>query len=211
LALARRTNREICRIAAELLYKYGREVDVPVDVDEMAEYDVEIKVETRKGFHADRGIEGAITQDLKRIIIDDWLFNKNIRWRVTIAHEIAHADFIRTLAADDDEAWKATNLGISDADNDALEAEAQIFADALLVPDASLTRLHADVIERLKKTDREVRKLSPARKEHMAGDIARQLEVPTRMVERRLTSLSLDGWGTEADDPHILPGFVRED
>jgi len=215
LALERRTNREVRRIAAELLYKFGRKEDVPVDVDEMAEFDVDIRVETRKGLHADRGIEGAITQDLTTILIDDGLFTKNIRWRVTIAHEMAHAvlhaDFIRALASDDDEAWKSANLGISGADNDVLEAEAQIFADALLVPDASLTRLHAEVIEKLKRSGREVHEVSSASKEHLAGDIARQLEVPTRMVERRLASLSLDGWGSESDDAHLRPGFVRED
>ena len=211
MALSRRTNREIRRLAAELLYDHGREEDIPVDVDELAEYDLGIRIETRAGLHADKGIEGAIAKNLKTIYLDNELFHKNIRWRVTIAHEIAHAvlhaDFIGSLECEDDQSWKVMTLEISDADNDVLEAEAQVFADALLVPDASLTLLHAQIIDELKKAGREISELSAASKVHLAGNIARQLEVTTRMVERRLSSLSLDGWGSEADNAHLLPGF----
>lgn len=100
MPLKRRPDREIQEIASDLLQKFGLDQMTEFDVDDLA-LDLGITIETRMGLHAEKGIEGTISQDLKRIYLDNDLFRNEIRWRSTVAHEIGHAvlhaNFIQTL------------------------------------------------------------------------------------------------------------------
>lgn len=100
-------------------------------------------------------------------------------------------------------------MAIPNADNDVLEAEVEIFSDAVLVPEASLRHIHSETLQELKKAGREIDELSPTSKEAIAGRMARKFLVSTRTLERRLTSLALKGWCSEADS-RLLDGFTRK-
>lgn len=202
---------EIRQIAEEFLLKFGCEDNAPVDVDELAQYDLGIDIQSRAGLHADKGIEAAISHDLKTIFIENSLFGDEKRWRSAIAHEIAHvilhAEFIGGLPCDGDQKLVEAIVSIPGAEMDIVEKEAQIFAETILVPEASLKRIHGEQLELLAKMERRIDQLSDKSKESIAGKIADVFEVGTGTVIRRLQVLELEGWQPEPDATHLLKGF----
>lgn len=216
MALRRRSTTEIHRIAAELLYKFGFEECAPVAIEEMAEFDLHLRLEPRVGLHADKGIHGAVSYDLSTIYIEHSIWVQERAWRLAVAHEVAHIilhdEFIRSLEGPDENSLKAEVIGISTADNDVLEHEAEAFVDAIMVPEESLKRFHSEELAKLEPLGRSISELSPSSKQALAGRMARSLDVPTAMVERRLEFLGFEGWEPRAEaDTRLLPGFVRND
>jgi Zn-dependent peptidase ImmA (M78 family) len=216
LALRRRGTGDIHRIAAELLFKYGFEECAPVEIEEMAEFDLGLMLVPRVGLHAEKGIHGAVSYDLSTIYIEHSIWTKERAWRLAVAHEVAHiilhGDFIRSLKGTDEDSLKAEVTGISATDNDVLEHEAEDFVDAIMVPEESLKRFHREELAKLEALDRSISELSPSSRQAIAGRMARSLDVPTAMVERRLELLGFQGWEPQADaDVRLLPGFGRND
>lgn len=215
MALQRRSRAVIHSMASDLLYRYGFEECAPVAVEEMAEFDRGLSIEPRAGLHADIGVQGAVSYDLTTIYIENSLWTNERLWRNAIAHEVAHivlhGEFIRSLDGGQVDGLRAAVLGITDADNDVLEYEAEAFVDALLVPESSLRTLHDGVVEELAASGRSISELSESSKQTLAGRMARALEVPTSMVIRMLVFHKLDGWLPEPDtDTRSRPGFRRE-
>ena len=133
---------------------------------------------------------------MSAIYVDEYIYSSHPRrYRFSLAHEIAHAcihqKVFRELAFTDIEGWRRCQQLISDADHNWLEWQAYVFAGLILVPpDPLKERFHAAVV-RVAEAGLSLDTASEAARRAIAQDLARQFDVSTSVVEKRLEKDSL--------------------
>ena len=138
---------EIRSKAAQFLAKQPSAGDMPVPIEQIIEFDLDIEIRPAAGLEAKLGVGGWMTPDMETIFVDLQTFvSKPCRYRFTLAHEIAHptlhaAEFSRVLGP-------CKTLGdyertLSSTDNtwsDRREWQANTFAGLILVPPEALAK-----------------------------------------------------------------------
>lgn len=162
----------------------------PVPIDAMVERKGIFILEI-PGLRRASGVAGQISNDLTEIQVDSVLFTSHLdAYRYTIAHEAAHLELhgplISSIGIDSKQDWKQYLANQPAALNDRVETEAAIFARYVLVPDERLKAAWQSATDLLAKGGRNIDLLTDESKSVVAANIARQFQVPTWMIERRL-------------------------
>jgi Zn-dependent peptidase ImmA (M78 family) len=187
-----RTNEEI-RAAAELfLEERNRTGQIPVPIEEIIEFDLGLEIVPVRGLQERFGIEGYLSTDLASIYVDERVMQQvPVRYRFTLAHELAHRvlhpQIVSAAAVEDPEEWKESIRSLLSPEHYArVEYQAYEFAGCLLVPRVPLLGAFQGAAERAERYGVKLDLLSDASISRVAGSIAKQFQVSTQVVERRL-------------------------
>jgi len=134
-----RSYTEIRRLADRFREKYWSKKNMPLDIELIAERDLEISIDVRRDLNALFDIRGFLNLKENIIFIDEYFFEKNEEFsRFTIAHEIGHKELHSSIY----ERAKITTIeeyhkfssSLSEEEYQRFEDQANIFAGCLLVP-----------------------------------------------------------------------------
>jgi len=143
--------------------------EIPLDVEEIAEFDLDIEIRTTIGILEECGVPAQIGPGDERPIIsvdaEQWRLQTPF-YRYSVAHEIGHyvlhKEWLESVwqLVDSIEVWKQVIASRSEDDYAWLEAQADEFASYLLAPEkvfdpfleAQLTRI-ADIVGTLQADD----------------------------------------------------------
>jgi len=132
---------EIWEQADAFLDQYWPSRKLPVDILNIAEFDLHLDFRTIRDLKQDSDIDALLLKDRTTILVDHWQFmetQRPNRLRFSVAHEIGHlvlhCDIIEQFMCDSVKEWVAEIQGRRDSDYYRLEWQADEFAGRILVP-----------------------------------------------------------------------------
>lgn len=130
---------EIVMGAYNFLVKFGCENDVPVPIEEIAEFELNVDIVPTPGLLDVFDIDGGTAFDLSTIYVDEFIYkHRPTRFRFTIAHECGHIylheKYIRLFGFDSIERWQDFQDQIDSDDYSRLEFQGYAFGGLVLVP-----------------------------------------------------------------------------
>jgi len=142
---------QIRTISEKFLKEHNPKLLTPIPIEEIAELELSIKLNSVKDLRKEFDIDGFIHSNFKEITIDDHVFNMyEERTRFTIAHEIGHAILHRKIyeqfEIDSKEKYRKFQNIIPEKDQKWLEIQANIFAGCVLVPTKPLKKLAKEML-----------------------------------------------------------------
>jgi len=138
--------------AIKFLKTYCNPLSIPVPIDRIVEFDLEMDIIPIPGLKRDLtqagfDIDGFISSDFKSITVDQYTMeaeNMGARYRFTLSHEIGHKvlheDLYQQYRFDTFDEWKSTILNMPIQEREMIEWQAREFAGLVLVPRAILKR-----------------------------------------------------------------------
>jgi Zn-dependent peptidase ImmA (M78 family) len=187
-----RRSQEELRTQAELfLDQHHPSGEVPVPIEEIVEFELGLEIRPIRDLRKRFGFEGSLSSDLTTILVDEELETRFIsRYRFTLAHEVGHlvlhAEQVQAIASETTSEWKATVQSIPALDYSRMEFQAYEFAGCLLVPRQPLLALYEEAGRLAEEHGIDLAELQDTSIDYIAGWIARNLDVSTAVVERRL-------------------------
>lgn len=135
----KRTYANIRSLSENFLREYHPKLSIPTPIEEIAELQLNIKLNTVINLKQKFDIDGFIHSNFKEITIDDYVFNTyEERTRFTIAHEIGHSilhkNIYNKFNIKTKEEYRKFQNSIPNEDQKWLEIQAHIFAGCVLVP-----------------------------------------------------------------------------
>ena len=166
---------------------------IPVEVEEIIEFGLGMEIRPIKALQARFGFEGALTHDLRTIIVDeDHMVRYANRYRVTLAHELGHhvlhGDIIAAMIFEDKPGWKEAVSSIDPGAYGRLEHHAYVFAGHLLVPSAPLLASCQEAQTLALQHGIDLTEMGTSAISYVAGRIAREYRVSTAVMERRIAA-----------------------
>jgi hypothetical protein len=152
---------EIRGIADDFLEKYHPSCEIPVPIEEIVEFRLELDIIPIPGLQDVMETDGLTTDgfiygDQSAIAVDEFVYKKRpSRYRFTLAHEIGHLIlhpqcFKERVTSIDK--WKEYINNISDPQYSMMEWQANCFAGLVLVPIDCLKEKIPQVIEAMRQT-----------------------------------------------------------
>jgi hypothetical protein len=180
--------------ADRILDQYWPSRNIPVEVFEIVEFDIGLRIETVSGLKRAADVDALLLGDLKTIIVDweEFLDDRaQNRMRFSVAHElghfILHSEVIRQLRYGSVNEWIATIQALPDDQYRWLEQHAYEFAGRLLVPPLRLRDAFSQAIHQAKEhgfTNWD--SSGDTGLEYVAQSIGRSFRVSGEVIERRL-------------------------
>ena len=177
--------------ADSFLSRYHPSRSIPIPIEEIIDLSLKLDIVPTPGLKRGFEVDAFISRDMATIYIDDYIYlNVPTRYRFSLAHEIAHAvlhqKVFHSLSFTNIAEWKVVQAAIPEDDYGKLEWQAYAFAGHVLVPSAQLRQRFAEARTFAEEQGVDVRSLSEDARRMMAGFLARQFEVSTAVVEKRL-------------------------
>lgn len=141
--------------AENFLNQYVKTDDLPIEIEEIIDCDLEINIipvnSLRRGFE----VEAFISNDFKSLYVDNQVYEKfEYRYRFSLAHEIdhyyLHRDIYQQFQFSNVEEWKQIIENIPIKEYSWLEKQAYDFAGLVLVPDFALQNRFDNAVGKLK-------------------------------------------------------------
>lgn len=185
------TVQQIGEAAENVLNGHQLERAIPVEIEEIIEFGVEIEIRPVKALYDRFGFEGALSHDLQTILVDADIQHRNLnRYRFTLAHELGHyvlhGGYISSLIFDEKSDWKKAVTGIDPKSYGRMEYQAYMFAGHILVPTQSLVDSCKEAQEIAIERNIDLSAMGEGAISYVAGWIAKEYKVSTSVIERRL-------------------------
>lgn len=135
-----------------------------------------------------------ITRDLQEIRVDEFVYHHRVnRYRFSLAHELAHRLLHREqwqqMQFHDVASWKeAVSESIPDREYGLVEFHANFFAGLVLVPPPELRSRFEACVELAKQQGIDITDEASGAQEIVESYIAREFEVSTAVVQRRMVA-----------------------
>lgn len=134
---------EIEQAAQTFLKRYHPDNTLPIPIEEIIEFDLEIDIIPTKDMMDATGVDAVTSHDLKQINIDRaQLESRPNRARFTLAHEVGHIvlhrEFIESQNFQNEKSWR--KFVLNDLHRDPMEVQANMFAAFVLIPSGHLNR-----------------------------------------------------------------------
>lgn len=191
--VAYRTEAELEQEAQTFLAKHHGCGTVPVPIEYIVEFELGLEIRPVRGLKDRFNIEGFLSTDLTTIVVDERTMGSYPnRYRFTLAHEVGHyalhSGFIASIAAKSKSigSWKSAVQSVSPQDYGMLEYQAYAFAGYLLVPTQPLKDATRDAQAMAQARKIDLTQMGDAAIEHVAGWMAKDFEVSSQVVVRRL-------------------------
>lgn len=163
--------------------------DIPVDIELIAERDLDMLMIPVEGLMYKAHTDAFISGDLKEIIYDPGLPDVRIRFSVAheIGHYILHRDIIQKLRPGSYDEWKEIQLKIPEALWGRAEYQAREFAGRVLVPPEQLKATIKDLETLINQAKESIPDLEEeAAREFVSGKISRKFFVSAEVIKKRL-------------------------
>lgn len=190
---------ESIRVAAEgILDIHQPDRAIPIDIEDLIEFGLEMEIRPVRGLHARYQFEGALSHDLSTILVDeDRMLRHPSRYRFTLAHELGHrvlhANVIGSLELRSSADWKAAVASIDPSEYGWLERQAYSFAGHILVPLAALEGSIRDAQMLALSRGIDLTEMDEGAMAIVAGAIAKEYRVSTDVVIRQLRKVEWFG------------------
>lgn len=196
------TYEDICAAAEEFLAEHKPEGDIPVLIEEIIEFGLELEIRPVRGLQDRFGFEGAPSHDLLTILVDETVMETNLnRYRFTLAHEVGHrilhGSFISSLTYTDKEDWKRAVMDIDPKIYGRMESQAYIMAGCILVPRQSLRASCEDALMLAQQHGIDLTEMGTSAISYVAGHIAKHYKVSTAVMERRISAENIFEIGSQ--------------
>lgn len=177
--------------AEGFLDRYHSERSIPVPIEEIIDLQLHLDIVPMPGLRRTYDCEAFITSDMEWIYVDDHTYrNVATRYRFTLAHEIAHAvlhqPVYRELEIVDLDSWKTAQRELDDVEYGWLEWQAYAFAGLVLVPPNDLRLRFEECVGRVRDTGVDPNDLTEPAMRMICGYLAREFDVSTQVVEKRI-------------------------
>jgi len=183
---------EIRNRADNFLRQYHPSREIPVPIEEIIEFQMNIDIFPIQGLHTILDIDGFTISDLSTIYVDDFVYKSRPgRYRFTLAHEVGHIILHKEIYSKANfqniKEWKDFINSISDKDHSWLEYHAYTFGGLVLVPGEHLIRLTEFYVNRIQKEDISLSENWDFAWDRIADQLAKDFEVSTQVIEKRLS------------------------
>ncbi len=185
--------RQCWEFAEQFRRKYWASDKVPVDVLEIAEFDLELNIRTISRLKEDADVDALLLGDWQTLIVDQqqYLEDRFInRMRFSIAHEIGHyvlhREVFQQIPRQSVEDWIQFMSGMPDKEYGLLEFHANEFAGRLLVPFDELKREFDKSMEELNDNGIPSHKIADSHLAYLCIPLARHFMVSQEVIERRI-------------------------
>lgn len=190
------TYENISEEAARLLHRFGRNNEIPVDVEALAEFDLKLNIVPARGLQDRLATDGFLSLDMREIYVDEWVMERHpTRYRFTLAHELGHmvlhGNVFESLRFEALDEWVQFVMSMPEYDYGWFERHAYWFAGALLVPEEKLLACYDKASAGLAANGLDTDALSDYSRSQIAGFIAKRFQVSTAVVYKRLREVSL--------------------
>ena len=165
--------------------------DIPVDIELIAERDLDLLMIPVEGLMYKANTDAFISGDLKEIVYDPSLPDVRIRFSVAheVGHYILHRAIIQRLRPGSYDEWKEIQLKIPEALWGRAEYQAREFAGRVLVPPEQLRATIKDLETLINQAKESIPDLEEeAAREFVAGKLSKKFFVSAEVVKRRLES-----------------------
>lgn len=130
---------DIGKISFEFLGAHELDQQVPVDVEAILEFILDVGIIPTPGYQQNHSIEGSLSLDMRTIYVDEHVYRAvETRYRFTLAHELGHIvlhkNIFKGLKAESIVEWKRIYKTIDENVYFAVEKQAYDFAGLILVP-----------------------------------------------------------------------------
>ena len=128
----------IRQIADNFLEKYNPDNIIPLDIEYIAEFDMNLTITPLPNIELLLDVDSFISNDLKKIHIDENIFKFEQRARFSIAHEIGHIilhdTLFKNVKFNTIEEWQELLKNFNAEEYRWCEYQARSFAGLILVP-----------------------------------------------------------------------------
>lgn len=136
------------------LTTYNKEAIIPVPIEHIAEYGLEITIVPTRGLEQIWGIDAFINSELNTIVIDEKTYiNQEERTRFTIAHEIAHKilhkEFYEKLEISNEGSYIKFQENGNLKMKNRIEYQAYLFAGYLVLPQKEFRKRFEELLGEL--------------------------------------------------------------
>ncbi len=143
---------QVRTISESFLKDYYPSLVPPIPIEDIAELQIGIEINSVEGLKKEFDIEGFIHSNFQAITLDDYVFNMfEERTKFTIAHEIGHAVLHKKIYEqfniDSKEKYRKFQNSIPEEDQKWLEIQANMFAGCVLVPSKPLKKAVKEVTD----------------------------------------------------------------
>ncbi|MCX6577005.1 MAG: ImmA/IrrE family metallo-endopeptidase [Candidatus Aminicenantes bacterium] len=193
-----RSYEEIGNISFSFLKEHGLDQEIPVDVEAILEFKLNVGIIPTPGYQQNHSVEGSLSLDMRTIYVDEHVYRSvETRYRFTLAHELGHIvlhkSIFRGIRVDSIIDWKGIYKTIDENVYFALEKQAYDFAGLILVPSHHLKSRFLRLISesKLKFADAKQRGVTKEKtldffKTNAIFRLARIFKVSTDVMEKRI-------------------------
>ena len=145
---------EITDVAYNFSASHKIEDKIPVPIEEVIEFDLNIDIVPIPSLQRDFDIEGFSSSDFSCIFVDEYVYKeREYRYRFTLAHELGHFALHKNLFEqykfESVEDWKAFVSQVDQRDYDKFEFQGYAFAGLFIFPPEHLRRLFWDALNEI--------------------------------------------------------------
>src|SRR3989338_5365784 len=182
---------EIRNHANRFLKQYHPSIEIPVPIEEIAEFQMGLNIVPIPGLLRTFDVDGFTSSDLSNIYVDEFIYsNRPGRYRFTLAHEVGHIILHKEIYSKANfqniKEWKDFINSISEKDHRWLEYQAYSFGGLVLVPHEHLIKLTKFYVNRVQEEDISLRENWDFAWDLIAARLAKDFEVSSDVIEKRL-------------------------
>lgn len=154
---------KIRSLADNFLERYHPEGTLPVPIEKIIEFDLQMDIVPYSDLFKDFGVDGYLTNDQVSIYVDRFMMDKREnRYRFTLAHELGHLFLHKDLYLGNEfqsvEDWITVQDSINADQYTWYERQANNFAGLILVSEDALYEKYSRCIDELEKEDFQLKK-----------------------------------------------------
>lgn len=173
------------------LEQYHPSREIPIPIEEIIEFQMGINIIPVPGLHKGFEVDGFTSSNLSDIFVDEFVYDSRpSRYRFTLAHETGHVVLHKRIYKDASfgsiQEWKDFINSIPDQSHSWLEYHAYAFAGLVLVPGEHLKRLTDQYVDNIHSEGISLEETYDFALEYIAARLAKDFEVSTGVIERRL-------------------------
>jgi Zn-dependent peptidase ImmA (M78 family) len=187
-------NREIKNKADKCRLEFWNK-DIPVEIEEIIEIKLKIKIIPIPNLMEQCGVDAQITSDFSAIYVDQKNYEKDTnRFRFSLAHElghfILHKDFYKHLKIQELADIFAFISEIDTREYANLETQANKFANYFLIPRETLIKIRVEVLQEINKKHNIKNIDEKTINSYLAGYISSRFGVSSGALEIALNDLN---------------------
>ena len=183
---------EIRNHAAHFLKQYHPGMEIPIPIEEIAEFQMGLDIVPIPGLLRAFDVDGFTSSNLSNIYVDEFIYsNRPGRYRFTLAHEVGHIILHKEIYSKANfrniKERKDFINSISAKDHGWLEYQAYSFGGLVLVPREHLIKLTEFHVKCIQKEDISLRENWDFAWDLIAVQLAKDFEVSPDVIEKRLS------------------------